>query len=195
MTALLLEPRRIEPDPGERSPLLDALRSELSQLRGEVEARRRDNLELRQQAGYWKSMHARAVERLTALEQDNEHLRGEVARLNAQLFGQKSEKQSRKNRSNQLDGLDDDDPSAKTAKRSRKGSSTCPSARKSSNFPKHNGFVPAAANPGGNAATPKTPSKSRSRSRPTAACFAAAAIKPPVTAPAARRARRHYPPS
>jgi transposase len=125
MAALLLEPRRIEPDPGERSPVLDRLWSELSQLRAEVETLRRDNLELRQQAGYWKSMHARALERLTAVEQDNEHLRGEVARLNAQLFGQKSEKQSRKDRSNHLDGLDDEDnapPPPKPAPRPRKGS-------------------------------------------------------------------------
>ena len=108
MAALLLEQRRIEADGGERSPL-DQLRSELLQVRAEVAALRRDNLELRQQAGYWKGMHARALERLTALEQDNEHLRGEVARLNAQLFGQKSEKQSRTDRSNQLDGLDDEE--------------------------------------------------------------------------------------
>lgn len=125
MAALLLEQRRTEPDPGERFDLLDQLRSELTQLRTEVAALRRDNLELRQQAGYWKGMHARALERLAALEQDNEHLRGEVARLNAQLFGSQSEKQSRKDRSNQLDGLDDEDNdnlAPKPAKRSRKGS-------------------------------------------------------------------------
>jgi transposase len=125
MAALLLEQRRTEPDPGERLDILDQLRSELTQLRAEVAALRRENLELRQQAGYWKGMHARALERLAAVEQDNEHLRGEVARLNAQLFGPKSEKQSRKDRSNQLDGLDDegnDNPTPEPAKRSRKGS-------------------------------------------------------------------------
>src|SRR5437016_13654841 len=109
MAALLLEQRRTEPYPGERHPLLDQLWSELTQLRAEVAALRRDNLELRQQAGYWQSMHTRALERLTAVEQANEHFRGEVTRLNAQLFGRKSEKQSRKDRSNQLDGLDDED--------------------------------------------------------------------------------------
>jgi transposase len=125
MAALLLEQRRTETDPGERLDLLDQLRSELTQLRTEVATLRRDNLELRQQAGYWKGMHARALERLAAVEQDNQHLRGEVARLNAQLFGQKSEKQSRKDRSNHLDGLDDDDgdnPTPKPAQRSRQGS-------------------------------------------------------------------------
>jgi transposase len=125
MAALLLEQRRTEPDPGERLPLLDQLRAELTQLRAEVDALRRDNLEWRQQAGYWKSMHARALERLAAVEQDNQQLRGEVARLNAQLFGQKSEKQTRKDRSNHLDGLDDtedeDDTLAKPTPRPRIG--------------------------------------------------------------------------
>jgi transposase len=124
MAALLLEQRRTEPDPGERLDPLDQLRSDLTQLRAEVAALRRDNLELRQQAGYWKGMHARALERLATREQDNEHLRGEVARLNAQLFGSKSEKQSRKDRFNHLDGLDDEDdhPASQPAGRSRKGS-------------------------------------------------------------------------
>jgi transposase len=124
MAALLLEQRRTEPDPGERHSLLDQLWSELTQLRAEVAALRRDNLELRQQAGYWKGMHARALQRLTAVEQENEHRRGEVARLNAQLFGQKSEKQSRKDRSNHLDGLDgedDADAASQPAPRPRKG--------------------------------------------------------------------------
>ncbi len=124
MTALL-EQRRTEPDPAERLDPLDQLRAELTQLRAEVAALRRDNLELRQQAGYWKGMHAHARERLTTVEQDNQHLRGEVARLNALLFGQKSEKQSRKDRSNHLEGLDDegdDSPASKPAKRPRQGS-------------------------------------------------------------------------
>jgi transposase len=122
MTALILEQRRTEPDLSERPDLLDQLRSDLTELRAEVAALRRENLELRQQAGYWKGMHARALERLTAVEQDNQHLRGEVARLNAQLFGQKSEKQSRKDRSNHLEGLDDEGDDSPAAKPARTGS-------------------------------------------------------------------------
>lgn len=124
MAELLLAQRWSEPAPDERHLLLDQLRSELTQLRAEVEGLRRDNFDLRQQAGYWKSMHARALERLTAVEQQNEQLRGEVARLNAQLFGQKSEKQARKDRSNHLDGLEDEDDTdaeTKPEKRPRKG--------------------------------------------------------------------------
>jgi transposase len=119
--ALLLEQRHHEPDTGERHTLLELLRAELAPLRTEVQALRRDNLELRQQAGYWKSRHADALQRLTDLERANEQLRGEVARLNAQLFGQKSEKQTPKDRSNQLDGLDDEDDESTPAKRPRKG--------------------------------------------------------------------------
>lgn len=142
MAVLLLEQRHPEHDPGERFQLLDQLRFELAQLRAEVDALRRDNLELRQQAGYWKSLHARALERLTTVEQENEHLRGEVARLNAQLFGQKSEKRSRKDRSNQLDGLDDaddsgGDPKPKTAPQRRKG----PKRRDFSHLPAHEELV------------------------------------------------------
>jgi len=86
------------------------LRLELTQLREEVDSLRRDNLELRQQAGYWKSMHGRALERIAAVQQDNEQLRGDVRRLQDQLFGQKSEKQSSNDRSNHLPELDDDEP-------------------------------------------------------------------------------------
>lgn len=126
MVALLLEQGRTESDPGDRPALLDQLQSELAQLRAEMDRLRRDNLELRQQVGYWKSRHADALERLTTLAQANDHLRGEVARLNAQLFGRKSEKQSPKDRSNQLEGLDDEDgttgaPPPKPPQRPRKG--------------------------------------------------------------------------
>jgi transposase len=124
MDALLPEQRRIEPGPGGRHALLDLLRAELTQLRAEVAALRRDNLELRQQAGYWQSTHTRALERLDAVAQDNGHLRGEVARLNAQLFGQKSERQSREERSSHLEGLDgedDTDAESKPAPRPQKG--------------------------------------------------------------------------
>jgi transposase len=124
MATLLLEQRCADPGPGERLDPLDPLQAELTQVRAEVAALRRENLELRQLAGYWKAMHGRAHQRLTALEQDNEHLRGEVARLNAQLFGRKSEKHSPKDRSNRLDGLDDegdDNTEPKPPKRRRRG--------------------------------------------------------------------------
>jgi transposase len=75
---------------------------------------RRENLELRQQAGYWRSRHADAVQRVAALEQEHEQLRGEIRKLQAERFGRRSEKQSSSDRSNELD-----DPTNANPKRSR----------------------------------------------------------------------------
>lgn len=116
MEGILLESGRHEPDVGGWVDLIRELRQEVAELRGEVATLQRENLELRQQVGYWKSMHARALERIAVLEQENEHLRGENRRLQDQLFGHKSEKQSRKDRSNHLDGLEDEKPKANSTK-------------------------------------------------------------------------------
>src|SRR5689334_16998771 len=86
------------------------LRAEVPRLRAEVGLLQRENLELRQQVGYWKGMHAQALRRLEALHQEVEHLRGENKQLQAQLFGQKSEKQSPEDRSNRLEGEDEPSP-------------------------------------------------------------------------------------
>jgi transposase len=110
MEGLLVDESRQESDTAAWVELVRELRREVAELRGEVASLRRENLELRQQVGYWKGMHARAIERIAVLEQENEQLRGENRRLQQQLFGQKSEKQSTKDRSNHLDGLDDEDP-------------------------------------------------------------------------------------
>jgi transposase len=108
MDGLLVNPSRQDTDDSlELLRELRELRREVSQLRGEVASLRAENLELRQQVGYWKSMHGRAVERIKILERENEHLRGENQRLRDQLFGRKSEKQTKADRSNHLDGLED----------------------------------------------------------------------------------------
>ncbi len=52
--------------------------AEVDPLRAEGAGLRRENLEWRQQAGYWRSRHADAVRRLAALEQENERPQGEV---------------------------------------------------------------------------------------------------------------------
>jgi hypothetical protein len=107
MDGLLLEERRNEQDSGGWIDCIRELRLEIAQLRGEVATLRRENLELRQQVGYWKGMHARALERIAVLEQENEHLRGENRRLQQQIFGKKSEKQTATDRSNHIDGFND----------------------------------------------------------------------------------------
>src|SRR5882724_10760255 len=111
MDGLVLEESRTDPVIGDWMACVRELRAEITQLRDEVGALRLENLELRQQVGYWKSMHARALERIAVLEQENEHLRGENRRLRQQAFGKKSEKQSSQDRSNHLEGFDDKDSS------------------------------------------------------------------------------------
>jgi transposase len=81
------------------------LLAENDQLRAELQGLQQDNLELRQQAGYWQSMHARALQRLEQALHEIELLRGEVRKLKADLFGRKSEKRSSKDRSNNLEDL------------------------------------------------------------------------------------------
>jgi transposase len=87
----------------EPAVLTARLLAENDQLRAEVAGLQRENLELRQQAAYWQSMHARAIQRLNAVQQELELLRGEIRQLKANLFGRKSEKQSSKDRSNDLE--------------------------------------------------------------------------------------------
>src|SRR5215469_16399529 len=87
----------------EPAVLTARLLAENDQLRAEVAGLQRENLELRQQAAYWQSMHARAIQRLNAVQQELELLRGEIRQLKANLFGRKSEKQSSKDRSNHLE--------------------------------------------------------------------------------------------
>jgi transposase len=64
-------------------------------LRQEVARLQRENLELRQQAGYWQQMHARAAERVKQLEQRVQELEAENRKLRQQAFGRKTEKPSR----------------------------------------------------------------------------------------------------
>jgi transposase len=103
MEGLLLEPGSDTNLLPGAVPALAQLHQQVVALRAEVAGLRRENLERRQQAGYWKGMHAQACQRLAELEQDVEQLRGENRQLQAQQFGRHSEKQSRQDRSNDLD--------------------------------------------------------------------------------------------
>jgi len=114
MDVALLTPVEAIPADADLAPLVVRLLAEVDQLRAEVACLRRENLELRQQAGYWQSRHADAVRRIAALEQENEQLRGEVRKLQAERFGRRSEKQSGSDRSNELA-----DPAASKLKRPR----------------------------------------------------------------------------
>jgi transposase len=114
MDSALLTPVEVLPADADLAPVLVRLVAEMDQLRAEMAQLRRDNLELRQQAGYWQSRHADAVRRLATVQRENEQLRGEIRKLQAEQFGRRSEKQSSGDRCNELD-----DPANVTPKRPR----------------------------------------------------------------------------
>src|SRR6202011_4506943 len=110
MDGVLLAPLESGPADADLAVLVTRLLAEVDQLRAEVAGLRRGNLEFRQQVGYWRSRHADAVRRVAALEQENEQLRGEIRKLQAECFGRRSEKQSASDRSNELKDPADDTP-------------------------------------------------------------------------------------
>src|SRR5260370_17467680 len=103
MDGVLLTSLEAVPADANLARLVTRLLAEVDQLRAEVAGLRRENLELRQQAGYWRSRHPDAVRRIAALEQENEQLRGEIRKLPAERFGRPSQNQSPSDRSNQLE--------------------------------------------------------------------------------------------
>ena len=83
--------------------LVATLRQDVADLRAEVERLKRENLEFRQQAGYWKSRHRDALQRITELEHHVERLEGGKRQLEADLFGKSTQTTARSDRSNHLD--------------------------------------------------------------------------------------------
>jgi transposase len=110
MEGVLSPPLEAVPAVADLTALVTRLVAEVDQLRAEVTDLRRENLELRQQAGYWRSRHSDAVGRFATLEQENEQLRGEIRKLQAERYGRRSEKQSNSDRSNDLEDPTDDHP-------------------------------------------------------------------------------------
>jgi transposase len=107
-------------EPTELSELVRQLCREVVDLRQEVADLLRDNAELRQQVGYWKAMHARAVHRAEQLGAEIEQLRGENRKLQDQLFGRRSETASSQDRTNRLEGQEDRAPSTPPKRGQRK---------------------------------------------------------------------------
>src|SRR5262245_39994275 len=88
--------------------LVEDLRRQVSALHAKVDGLERENRELRQQAGYWKSRHRDALDRVSTLERKVEHLEGEKRQLQADLFGRRSEARPGNDRSNHLEDPQDD---------------------------------------------------------------------------------------
>jgi transposase len=138
MDGVLLTPLEAGPTGADLAALATRLLAEVDQLRAEVASLRRENLELRQQAGYWQSRHADAVRRITVLEQENEQLRGENRKLQAELFGRRSEKQSGSDRSNELEDPADAKPKRQ---RGRQPGQPAPQRRDYSHLPARDKFI------------------------------------------------------
>jgi transposase len=119
MDSMLVEPP-LATEPADLSVLVRQLGREVLELRQQVDELRRENAGLRQQAGYWRAMHARAVQRAEQLEAEVEQRRGENRTLQDQLFGRKSETASSQDRSNRLPGEDDGAPSTPPKRGQRK---------------------------------------------------------------------------
>ena len=114
MDSALLNPVDALPAEARPASLLVRLLADMDQLRADMAQLRRENLQWRQQAGYWQSRHADALRRLASVQQENEQLRGEIRKLQAERFGRRSEKQATSDRSHELD-----DSATTTPKRSR----------------------------------------------------------------------------
>ena len=113
---------------------------EVVELCAEVERLRRENLEFRQQVGYWKSRHRDALLRIAALEQEVEQLEGQKRQLQADLFGRRSETTPLKDRSNHLDDPQDDSQHPKR-KRGQQPENHGPQRRDYSRLPVREKFV------------------------------------------------------
>ena len=96
----------------ERIPVeeqLQSLMTVVQQLQQEVG-------ELRCDVGYWKSLHARAVDRNTKLQGELDQAQAEIRQFKAERFGKQSEKRSASDRSNQLD-----DPQEQATPKKKRG--------------------------------------------------------------------------
>ena len=106
----------------------------MAELRHEVAELRAENIELRREVGYWKSMPARVVERNSKLQAELDAAKADIRQLKDERFGKKSEKQSRIDRSNHLDDPQQRQEAPKK-KRGRQPGSSAPKRRDYSHLP------------------------------------------------------------
>jgi transposase len=119
---------------------MEDLRQEVAKLRATVQRLQRENLELRQQVGYWKHRHREALHRIAALEQKVEQLEGEKRQLQADLFGRRSETQPGNDRSNDLDDPQNESQEPQR-KRGQQAENPGPKRRDYSHLPVHEDFL------------------------------------------------------
>ena len=102
MSASLVEWNSVDEQVRSLTTLVEQLQQEICELRHENSELSQQVNALRCDVGYWKSMHARAVERNTKLQAELDQSKAEIRQLKAERFGKQSEKQSSTDRSNDL---------------------------------------------------------------------------------------------
>ena len=118
MDTSLLEPASLFEQVQSLLLTVERLQLEVSELRQENAQLRQQVTELRCEVGYWRSMHARALQRNVKLQAELDQANAEVRQLKAERFGKGSEKQSSTDRSNELvDPEATPDPSKKGKKK------------------------------------------------------------------------------
>ncbi len=124
----------------ESVPLVGIPRQGWVDLCVKVQRLERENLEFRQQDGYWKSRHRDALLRIAALEQRIDQLEGEKRQLQADLFGRRSETKPLNDRSNHLDDPQDE-PQQTKRKRGQQPENRGPKRRDCSRLQVREEFV------------------------------------------------------
>ena len=105
----------------------DSVDEQLRSLTTIVQQLRQEVRELRCDVAYWKSMHARAVDRNARLQAELDSAKAEIRQLKAERFGKQSEKQSSTDRSNDLDAPRD--PATPKKKRGQQPGRPAPKRR------------------------------------------------------------------
>ena len=127
MSASVLEPHSVDERLISLTTLVEQLCQEVADLRSENAELRQQVHELRCDVSYWKSMHARAVERCTKKQAELDESQAEVRQLKAERFGKQSEKKSGTDRSNDLS--DPQKPAAPKHKRGQQPGRPAPQRR------------------------------------------------------------------
>ena len=100
MDGQLVQPCHSIDSPSGLIALVETLRLEVAELRADVQRLHRENNELRQDAGYWRSRHRDALQRIAGLDRKVEN-EGENA-SSRPIFGRRTETTTRSDRSNHL---------------------------------------------------------------------------------------------
>lgn len=133
MNASVLEPCVVFEQIRSLTVLVQQLQQEVSDLRRENAGLRRQVSELQCEVGYWKSLHARAVERNVALQAELDVALAEIRELKAERFGKSTEKQSARDRTNHL--TDPNEPTVPQKKRGQQPGRPAPKRRDYSHLP------------------------------------------------------------